>query len=1160
MGLFTDGFKLLKKASEPLYKTPKSIQETIEIMAVAENGIFEVSRNKYSKCYRFQDINYTTATEDEQIGIFERYCKFLNSLDCNYKITINNKNKNMEDLRDKVLITEKNDGFNNYRRIYNDIIEEKIIEGRQGIEQERYLTITIERKNFEEAKAQFATLEATIHKAFIELGAEIVPLNGNERLKVLYDYYHLGDEGSFDFDIKKAKKVGADFKNDLCNGMVKYFPDHFEDESKYCKALFIKKYPSSLSDRFINEITSLPVHSITSIDVVPVPKDLTTKVLQKKYLGIESDIIKQQRVRNKNNDFSTEISYAKRTEKKEIEAIMDDVRENDQCLFFVGVTIILMAESKKELESVCETVETIGKRNSCTIDTHYLKQREALNTALPIGVRQVETMRTLLTQSLAVLMPFNVQELNDSTGNYYGINQISKNVNIGNRKKLINGNGFVFGVPGSGKSFFCKMEMGSVFLSGDDEIIVIDPMNEYFDIAQTYGGTVVNMSTYTDNYVNPLEMDVWSLDPNDSKGMIREKGEFMLGLCEQCIGDSLNSRQKSIIDRCVRKMYIDIARGREKYIPVMSDFYDILMEQPEDEAKDIALSLELFVNGSLNIFNHQTNVDVDNRFTVYGIRDLGTELSPITMLVMMESIQNRIVENGQKGKATWLYIDEFHVLLNSEYSAKYLQQLWKKVRKQGGLCTGITQNVVDLLQNYTATTMLANSEFVALLKQANTDSSKMAAAGTAVAPGAGTAVGMAAGYATGVSIEAKDVKAANRSRKIKFFLDKMKEQENQTDSVVKLVKDLIVKKAVLWIKAAAPIIGLVLLLLVLLVVIVAVPVIAVIAILYNSPFALFLPPLESGDTVQTVTSAYVSEFNRDVNTKVNEHTGYDFGELVYVDYEGMDENPSNYYDIMAVYMVKYGVGDTATIMNDISKGWLQTVVNDMCSYTTSSGTKDVEETDADGNVTTVTKSVLYVNVTLKSYRDMISVYGFNSDQVEMLEQIMSPEFMGQLGYAGSGSGGGGGSPGVSSMTEDEINAILSGITDSRQKAVCSYALHRVGYPYSQELRDSGNYYDCSSLAYYSWKDAGVNISHGGATTAAAEAQGLDEAGKTVSYDEMQPGDLIFYSFTNNGRYKNISHVAVYVGNGKVVEALNERVGVVYRDVASVGKIVVIGRP
>ena len=726
MGLFADGFKELKKASEPLYKAPKSIQQTIEIMKVAENGIFEVSRNRFSKCYRFQDINYTTTNETEQIDIFERYCKFLNSLDVSFKITINNKNKDMEQVRDYVFLQRQDDGYDGFRRIYNDIMEQKIHEGRQGIEQERYLTITIERKNFEEAKAQFATIEASVHKAFGELGAEIVPLSGNERIKVLYDYYHLGDENSFDFDIREAKKVGADFRNDLCNGMIQFYPDYFKDEKKFCRALFIKKYPSSLSDRFLNEITSLPVHSIASIDVVPIPKDMTTKILQKKYLGIESDIIKQQRVRNKNNDFSSEISYNKRIEKKEIEEIMDDVRENDQCLYYVSVTIILMADTKEELDSMTETVETIGKRNSVTIEEHYLKQRESLNTALPIGVRQVETMRTMLTQSLAVLMPFNVQELNDKQGCYYGINQVSKNINIGNRKKLINGNGFVFGVPGSGKSFFCKMEMGNVFLSGNDEIIVIDPMNEYFDIAQTYGGTVVNMSTYTDNYVNPLDMDVWSLDLNDSKGMIREKGEFMLGLCEQCMGESLNSRQKSIIDRCVRKLYIEIARNREKYVPIMSDFYEILMNQPEDEARDIALSLELFVNGSLNIFNHQTNVDVDNRFTVYGIRDLGTELSPITMLVMMESIQNRIIANGKRGIATWLYIDEFHVLLNSEYSAKYLQQLWKKVRKQGGLCTGITQNIVDLLQNYTATTMLANSEFVALLKQANTDSSRMA--------------------------------------------------------------------------------------------------------------------------------------------------------------------------------------------------------------------------------------------------------------------------------------------------------------------------------------------------------------------------------------------------------------------------------------------------
>lgn len=430
------------------------------------------------------------------------------------------------------------------------------------------------------------------------------------------------------------------------------------------------------------------------------------------------------------------------------------------------------------------------------------------------------------------------------------------------------------------------------------------------------------------------------------------------------------------------------------------------------------------------------------------------------------------------------------------------------------------------------------------------------AAGSVGGP-AGIAIGMAAGYASGVAIERKDTQMANRSRKLAFFLDKMKAQENQQDSIVKLMKDLITRRSLLWIKAVAPVIGLVLLLLVLVVAMITIPVIAVVAVIYNSPFALFLPPLEAGDTVQTVASAYVAEFNRDVNTLANDHTGYDEGQIIYVDYEGMDANPSTYYDILAVYMVKYGVGDTATIMNSTSKDWLQSVVNDMCTYTTSTGSEAETVTNDDGTNTTTTTTYLYVNVSLKSYRDMISEYGFNSDEVEMLEEIMSPEYLSMLGWNGSG---GGGDPGVSSLTETEINAILSGITDNSQKAVCSYALHKVGYPYSQDLRDSGNYYDCSSLAYYSWQSAGVNISNGGATTASAEGQRLDEAGQTVSFEEMQPGDLIFYSYTNNGRYKNISHVAIYVGGGKVVEARSEEYGVVYRDVPNVGSIVFIGRP
>ena len=410
MGIFSDGFRELKKASEPLYKSPKSIQETIEIMEVSENGIFKVLDNKYSKTYKFMDINYTTATYDEQEDILQRYCKFLNSFDCCFKITINNKNKDMQDLRRYILLPYLNDEFDDFRKIYNDIIEEKIKEGRQGIEQEKYLTITVERKTFEEAKAQFATIEVNVRKAFNEFGTDIQPLSGNERLRILHDFYNLGKEDEFDFDIRKAKRIGRDFRNDLCNGMIKFHQDYFEDENKVCRALFFKKYPKSLSEELLNTITMLPVHMITSIDVVPVSKDMTIRLLQKKYLGVESDIIKQQRVRNKNNDFSTEISYTKRMEKKDIEDMMTNVRENDESMFYTAVNIIVMADDKAELDSICETIVTIGKSNGIAIDTHQFMQREALNTVLPIGVRQIETMRTMLTQSLAVLMPFNVQE------------------------------------------------------------------------------------------------------------------------------------------------------------------------------------------------------------------------------------------------------------------------------------------------------------------------------------------------------------------------------------------------------------------------------------------------------------------------------------------------------------------------------------------------------------------------------------------------------------------------------------------------------------------------------------------------------------------------------------------------------------------------------
>jgi cell wall-associated NlpC family hydrolase len=424
--------------------------------------------------------------------------------------------------------------------------------------------------------------------------------------------------------------------------------------------------------------------------------------------------------------------------------------------------------------------------------------------------------------------------------------------------------------------------------------------------------------------------------------------------------------------------------------------------------------------------------------------------------------------------------------------------------------------------------------------------------GTAATGGAGPLIGIVVGEAVGIRMDIDDVKRTNRNRKIKFFLDKMKAENNQKDSLFKLLRDLFIKKVSIAVKYSIKYVGLMLLSFLPMFAVTVFPVVVVIVLIYNSPFALFFPPIGSGDTVMTITSQYTEEFKNEVNTLASNHIGYDEGTVVYVDYEGTNVNPSNYYDIMAVYMVAYGIGDTAIVMNDTGKVNLKVVFDDMCSYTTSSETIEVRNEDE----TITTTTILHVNVTLKSYRNMIETYYFSADEAELLEEVMAPENLALIGYINSGVGVGNV---VSELSQEEMDAITSSITEEKAKKACAYALSKVGYPYSQEYRDTGTYYDCSSLAYYSWKAVNVNISFDGVNTAAAEAQGLYEAEKTVIYEELQPGDLIFYSYCSNGRFMDISHVAIYVGNGKTVEALNESVGVVYREL-TLGSMVIIGRP
>lgn len=726
-------FMQLKEPDKVRIKNPGSTQDIIEIRRIAPGGIFQVGDNKWSKSFRLQDVNYTIKTYDEQLAFFYEWCKTLNAFDVSVKLTVFNGNRNMKEIKEKILYQYQNDPYDWLRGAYNDIIENKIVEGRQGIRQEKFVTITVERNDYEAARAYLSSLEGSCINNFAALSSALYALNADERLRVLHDFFHMGHEDEFNLQTEQEITYIHDFKDEIANTEMDFdsYVDCFKMDGKFCSMHYLdpSAYPSSMQDTFLTELAGLPIRSIYSVDYQPIPQDVAIRTLEDKLMGVEHAISKQQERRNRSGAFSSDISYKIRREKKELEEMLDELRDNDQKMFWTGVTIGLIADSEEEMRDHITAVSQVVEKASCTMLPYNMRQREALNTALPIGGRYVDRMRAMFTSAAASFVPFNVVEMQMMEHPfYYGINQISREPIWANRKLLINGNGFVFAIPGGGKSFTgCKMEAGSVFLNTKDDIIFVDPTLEYFDVADAYGGAIINLATYVKTYINPLEVDLNTLDVEDKNGQIKEKCSFMLGICEQAMEGKVQPEDKSIIDRSVRHLYEEIALQPpgERKQPLMADFIRILGEQKEKEAHKIILVMEIFVEGSLNIFNHPTNIDVDNRVLVYGLRDLGGDLCGIAMLVMLENIRQRIVRNFKMGRATWLYVDEFHVLLNKPYSRAYFIDLWAQVRKLGGLCTGITQNVSTVLNDPITATLISNSEYTVLLKQAAPDAAQL---------------------------------------------------------------------------------------------------------------------------------------------------------------------------------------------------------------------------------------------------------------------------------------------------------------------------------------------------------------------------------------------------------------------------------------------------
>ena len=715
----------LKQDKEHL-SVPKSVQDTIPIRRLWPDGLFQFG-GKFSKTVRFSDINYAIASKEDKISMFLGYSELLNALDTGSttKITINNKRLNRRNFEQEILIPPQGDHLDGGRSEYNAMLLDKVTDSSNSMVQERYVTVSAHKKTPEEARTFFDRVMNDVTTRLNHLDSHCEELDAVERLRVLHDFYRVGEESRFHIDLRECMKTGRSFKDAICPDSMEFRKDHFIMGDKYGRAMFLKEYASYIKDSMINELTSLNRTMMLSIDVIPVPTDEAVREMQNRLLGVETNVTNWQRRQNSNNNFSAVVPYDLEQQRKETREMLDDLTTRDQRMMFAVVTLVHLANSKEELDSDTETLQSIARKHLCQLTTLNWQQDAGLVTALPMGLRRIDALRTLTTEALAVLMPFKAQEIRDRGGVYYGQNVISKNLIIADRKQLLNGNGFVLGVSGSGKSFTAKREITALALSTQDDILIIDPESEYRPLVEGLGGEVVEISATSSNHINAMDMEQGY---GEGENPVVLKSEFLLSLCEQSVGaGKLSAKEKSIIDRCTAQCYHDYVRdGCRGQAPTLQDFHAELLRQPEAEARDVALALELFTEGSLNTFAKPTNVDMSSRIACYDIRKLGKQLLSMGMLVILDSFLNRITRNRRLGRNTWIYIDEIYLLFQHEYSANFLFTLWKRVRKYGACCTGLTQNVDDLLQSHTARTMLANSEFLVMLNQASTDRLELA--------------------------------------------------------------------------------------------------------------------------------------------------------------------------------------------------------------------------------------------------------------------------------------------------------------------------------------------------------------------------------------------------------------------------------------------------
>ncbi len=706
-------------------KAPQTVQQSIPYREMYRDGICRVNDRLFTKTVQFQDINYQLAQNEDKTQIFENYCDWLNYFDSSISVqlTFINRRANIREFQQSIDIPDQDDDYNSIRREYAGMLKNQLAKGNNGLVKSKYVTFGIEADSLKTAKSRLERIEADILANFKVLGVAARPLSGLERLEVLHGQFHPDGQEKFRFDWKDIAKTGAGTKDAIAPSGFDFRDGRSFRMGGHIGAVsFVQIHAPELTDRMLADFLDLEDAVTVNLHIRSIDQSEAIKTIKHKLSDLDKMRIEEQKKAVRSGYDMDVLPPDLVTYGEEAKNLLTDLQSRNERMFLVTVLVTNTAAKRQRMENSIFAAAGVAQKYNCALKRLDWQQEQGLMSSLPLGINQIEIQRGLTTSSTAIFVPFTTCEL-FQTGEalYYGLNALSSNLIMADRKLLKNPNGLFLGTPGSGKSFAAKREIVNVFLLTNDDIIISDPESEYFPIVERLGGQVIKLSPVSPHHINPLDINP---DYSDEEDPLTLKSDFILSLCELIIGgkDGLQPVEKTIIDRCTRLVYREyLANPAQERMPILEDLYNLLRAQSEAEAQRIATALEIYVTGSLNIFNHRTNVDITNRLVCYDLKELGKGLKKIAMLILQDSVWNRVTVNRAAHKTTWFYIDEMHLLLKEEQTAAYTVEIWKRFRKWGGIPSGLTQNVKDFLTSKEVENIFENSDFVYMLNQAAGD-------------------------------------------------------------------------------------------------------------------------------------------------------------------------------------------------------------------------------------------------------------------------------------------------------------------------------------------------------------------------------------------------------------------------------------------------------